>query len=517
MRSLKFLTIEIIDHLESVFRESLETKNDKKCTKAIKKQSVESEDGNNTGEKMFKHNLIITKMIGMLLKIIQHQDTEDPENSHNIKTSVTAATIFLGKEIVRLHIVNLFKKQDKYKSLSAFRESLEEEPKFIWMFGDLYSSFLGGKIFDVLLDEGLITITIIVKDDKKHNFFIIKDDILNQFKNQTLTPPMKLPMIVKPRKHTKNTLGGYLSNDTIFIDKLISSKPTSKIKSEIQKDNCIYNVINGLSSNPFKVNKGVLTYLEHNGAQFFLEDKEINKLDNKKKFEKWNWRDKVNYRALLSVRVLKENIMSLASTYKNIPKFYFPMKLDYRGRVYIIPHYFNYQSHELAKSLLLFAEPGILRRSDTKAIEYYKVMASNYFGHGIDKLSFNNKLEWFKDNEENIINYENNILLSKADKKYLFLAFCIEYKSFFKFMLSDINEEFNTYLPIQLDAACNGYQHLSLLAQEKSIYNTLNLGGTSKDQTPKDFYNYICTEIIYNIKQLVYKKDYKDIGEKASY
>ena len=91
--------------------------------------------------------------------------------------------------------------------------------------------------------------------------------------------------------------------------------------------------------------------------------------------------------------------MSLASTYKNIPKFYFPMKLDYRGRVYIIPHYFNYQSHELAKSLLLFAEPGILRRSDTKAIEYYKVMASNYFGHGIDKLSFNNKLEWFKDNE----------------------------------------------------------------------------------------------------------------------
>jgi DNA-directed RNA polymerase len=41
-------------------------------------------------------------------------------------------------------------------------------------------------------------------------------------------------------------------------------------------------------------------------------------------------------------------------------------------------------------------------------------------------------------------------------------------------------ENFYTYLPVQLDATCNGYKHLSLLAQEKSIYKELNLEKTSK-------------------------------------
>jgi DNA-directed RNA polymerase len=56
------------------------------------------------------------------------------------------------------------------------------------------------------------------------------------------------------------------------------------------------------------------------------------------------------------------------------------------------------------------------------------------------------------------------------------------------------NVDFETHLPIQLDATCNGFQHLALLCNERSLFKTLNL--TSKepkslDNKPEDFYTYI--------------------------
>jgi DNA-directed RNA polymerase len=50
---------------------------------------------------------------------------------------------------------------------------------------------------------------------------------------------------------------------------------------------------------------------------------------------------------------------------------------------------------------------------------------------------------------------------------------------------------FNSYLPIQLDASCNGYQHLALLTKETKLFDKLNLDESTFDDTPKDFYKYI--------------------------
>ena len=52
----------------------------------------------------------------------------------------------------------------------------------------------------------------------------------------------------------------------------------------------------------------------------------------------------------------------------------------------------------------------------------------------------------------------------KAKNKCLALAFCMEYLRFTEFLEQD-NIEFQTYLPIQLDATCNGFQHLALLSK----------------------------------------------------
>jgi DNA-directed RNA polymerase len=90
-----------------------------------------------------------------------------------------------------------------------------------------------------------------------------------------------------------------------------------------------------------------------------------------------------------------------------------------------------------------------------------------------------------------IINYDNGLLLSKAKDKFLFLAFCIEYKRFYEFYTNGDMLEFECYLPIQLDATCNGFQHMALLSNEKTLFKELNLIDGKSNEAPKDFYNFL--------------------------
>jgi hypothetical protein len=69
-------------------------------------------------------------------------------------------------------------------------------------------------------------------------------------------------MIVKPLKRYKDSLGGYLLNDKLFINDLITKRPIYKINSTIEPNNCIYNAVNGLTSTPFKVNNKVLDFIK---------------------------------------------------------------------------------------------------------------------------------------------------------------------------------------------------------------------------------------------------------------
>ena len=49
------------------------------------------------------------------------------------------------------------------------------------------------------------------------------------------------------------------------------------------------------------------------------------------------------------------HIIRTAIVYSDVKEFFIPVKIDNRGRLYAQTDYFNYQSTELAKSLLLFS------------------------------------------------------------------------------------------------------------------------------------------------------------------
>ncbi len=158
--------------------------------------------------------------------------------------------------------------------------------------------------------------------------------------------------------------------------------------------------------------------------------------------------------------------------------------------------YLTYQSNELAKSLLLFSRSEKLYKNNVIGINYFKAYGANCFGHKLDKKSWVDRVKWIDDNHENILNYTNGILIKQADKKLLFSAFCIEYSKWWASYNNIETSYFETCLPIQLDATCNGYQHLSLLIYDYDMAKELNLTKSTKEDIPKDYYSYMIIKLI---------------------
>jgi DNA-directed RNA polymerase len=60
---------------------------------------------------------------------------------------------------------------------------------------------------------------------------------------------------------------------------------------------------------------------------------------------------------------------------------------------------------------------------------------------------------------------------------------------------------FHTHLPIQLDATCNGFQHMALLSNEDTLFKELNLVSKEKEKDynetiPSDFYTFLLHKVI---------------------
>lgn len=205
---------------------------------------------------------------------------------------------------------------------------------------------------------------------------------------------------------------------------------------------------------------------------------------------------------------MQESILILAELYSTKHEFFIPTNLDFRGRLYCVSQYLNYQSTELAKSLLLFSKGEKLYKSDKASINYLKAYGTNCYGNKLYKMSWKNRCEWVDKNLDNI-NFKNGKLIKKAEKKLLFTAFCFEYTKFLD-CLNSTSDYFETHLPIQLDATCNGYQHLSLLSLDHDLAKELNLTKSSWTDKPIDFYDYTAVKLINYFKDRLKDSNLKE-------
>jgi DNA-directed RNA polymerase len=252
-------------------------------------------------------------------------------------------------------------------------------------------------------------------------------------------------------------------------------------------------MVNKINSVAFKINGNVLDFILLNNEKygFFTNANYIHPLNLK---EKLTLSEKREIESFNSRKHLEVNILGLAIIFREVPSFYLPIRLDYRGRLYCVTEYLNYQGIELAKGLLQFSIGEKVYLNDDIAIKYLKIFGVNCFGNKLEKKSFNDRIAWIDNNLEDIINFNNGVLLNKAENKIFFLSFCFEFKKYIQ-ALNNKEAFFISNLPIQLDATCNGFQHLTLLVDDLALSKELNLNDSTWNDNPKDFYHFIALKV----------------------
>ena len=125
-----------------------------------------------------KDDKIIGKLLLIFFIISKYQDSEDSD-THDVKTTVTAASIRLGREVVRVYFNELFNNQTKIKSLSAFIDDLKEKDiKFIYLLEDIHLAFIGGKLMDILINSDVVETHIVKQYNKRNNYFRLTSTFL---------------------------------------------------------------------------------------------------------------------------------------------------------------------------------------------------------------------------------------------------------------------------------------------------------------------------------------------------
>lgn len=152
--------------------------------------------------------------------------------------------------------------------------------------------------------------------------------------------------------------------------------------------------------------------------------------------------------------------------------FYTPMNLDWRGRVYGIPH-FNFQREDRVRALFLFADGEPIGE---EGLYWLKVHVANCGDFDkISKRTFDERVAWVDKwlvtmqwwtrfpTDPHCLKY-----WIGADKPFLFLAACTE-------LVAAIAQgaSYLTRLPVSFDGSCSGLQHLCAMtrASEGSLVN----------------------------------------------
>jgi DNA-directed RNA polymerase len=174
-------------------------------------------------------------------------------------------------------------------------------------------------------------------------------------------------------------------------------------------------------------------------------------------------------------------LLALAEWLLDKERFYFPHQLDHRGRAYPVPQLINPQSNHIGRSLLEFADGKPLGERGAHWLAIH--LANCYWKN--NKVSFDDRLAWVKQNEKDIIAFADNPLRphrfwEEADKSWLFLAACQEWKAY-----REQGPDFISHLPVSVDGTCNGYQHLSAMARDPAGGRATNLVPA---ELPQDIY-----------------------------
>lgn len=357
---------------------------------------------------------------------------------------------------------------------------------------------IGLKLVDLFMESvGLVRINRL-RQDGQVKLYLEPTDELNQWIVQfsarsELMSPFWLPMIHPPKPWTSPFEGGYYQRR--LQRPLIKTRTVGYLDEMKFRDMpVVYEAVNALQSVPWKVNAAMLEMvcnlwdsgLEVKGMPARQDHpmpvKPADIDTNAEARQYWKMIAGDNYRENLSnasKRIQTATILWLAKRFSEEKAIWFPVQLDFRGRMYCVPQYLNPQGCDLAKSLLTFSEGKPL---GTDGAFWLAVHTANSFG--FDKVSLEARADWTRTNSDRIVRVANDPLSdlwwTEADKPFQFLAACIEWVGY-----TTDGEDYVCSLPVMVDGSCNGIQNFAAMLRDEIAGRNVNLVPQEK---PADIY-----------------------------
>jgi hypothetical protein len=345
----------------------------------------------------------ISPSISCLLRCITFYNMCDKEDADFYLNTEISLSIDIGKKIVNKFVRVLYKNADlagKYR-LAEFRDALFQKDEFVDIDfdNDEVYSFIGLNLLNIMYEVDLLKTTLKTFGNRQQNYMVALSDKLKVlFNNKILNKPLhislNLPMIVEPKDYvctssTNLTLksGGYYLNNELFTQPLVN-KNYEQSDNPIVSSTMVVDTLNNMMKVPFKINTDLLDFILDNQKLLLLDDYHplIDKVNRSKREER-------EYQSYVSQKILEDYVLLIAITFRDAPSIYFPLMLDFRGRVYNKVTFLNYQGSELAKALITFARPCDINRNNTNAIEYLKAYVASSYGNGLDKKSYTKRIE----------------------------------------------------------------------------------------------------------------------------
>jgi DNA-directed RNA polymerase, mitochondrial len=404
-----------------------------------------------------------------------------------------------------------------YKHMYAVRAADRVEDGWVrWSRTDRLH--VGIKMLDLCIQSvGLVELTH-QKIDKDQSIKYVKalpetlDWIERKNDVTALLRPVYEPMVVQPRDWTTPFDGGYITS-SIKPLRLVKTKNRAYLEEMKDVDMpIVYESINAIQRTPWQINSKVLDVMEQlweNGSELASipprEGLELpskpNDIDTNEEAKR-EWRiaaAKVHVQnlSLLGQRIAFNMALGLARRYEKFRKIFFPYQLDFRGRIYAVPH-LNPQGSDYQKALLRFANGKPLGSEGWKWLAIHGANVAGY-----DKASFEDRVNWVQDNEDEILAIATDPFNNRGwcstvgdveiDKPWQFLAFCFEWKGF-----TEHGDSFVSKLPVAMDGSCSGIQHFSAMLRDEVGGHAVNL---VPRELPADVYQLVANKVIEQVEE----------------
>jgi DNA-directed RNA polymerase len=315
-----------------------------------------------------------------------------------------------------------------------------------------------------------------------------------------LLTPVRLPMIAPPVRWTSARNGGYYKVPTKIMVGVGHAQLDDLDAANSMGE--VYRALNTLQETRWQISRPVLEVLQvlkesPAGAPcipaaedtplpvrppHIPKDVPVSELSEEDRQALGEWRKATaaaytEQMARLSKRVSFAQKVWVAERLVDEEQIYFPMQMDFRGRIYTMPSEISPQGDDLAKALLRFADRKPL--GETGAFWLAVHVANTY---GVDKVTFEERVQWVQDNEEMILTVgmgpaDTAPLWTQADSPWQFMAACLEWTGY---VLSGRSESFESGLPIGMDGSCSGLQHFSAILRDSVGGTAVNLVNTGK-------------------------------------